>query len=220
MLKQSTLPLDQSTSLPEQSTLLVHASSSHAKAPSPGPAASPPQPKAQSPMPTRKRKPVALPSADPGNEESATDNLLHPPKRGRGRPKGSTKASQAEKLEAAGPIKKRVLRSQDKSTPPYANKAPHKRGRPKKSETGNKTPTAGTSDQEAGSEAVDKTVSGVGVVTHEMNDTVGKTDGIKKRGRPKKSGVGMESNATGEAKKATINDTAEVKKRGRPKKTM
>ncbi|KAL8938555.1 MAG: hypothetical protein Q9216_003823 [Gyalolechia sp. 2 TL-2023] len=215
-LEQSLLPLDEST------ILRPNAPPSHAKTPSPEPAASSPQPEAPSPTPTLKRKPASLPTADPENEESVADNPTHPSKRARGRPKGSTKALQAKKPEVAGPVEERLLRLREptgKGTLPSAKQASHKRGRPKKSEMGTKTPAAGARVQKATPKAVGKTASGVGGKTQKRNITAGETDGIKKRGRPKKSDVGMESNAARGAKKATTDKGAEVKKRGRPKKS-
>ncbi|KAI4184882.1 MAG: hypothetical protein LQ346_006028, partial [Caloplaca aetnensis] len=96
--------------------------------------------------------------------------------------------------------------------------APQKRGRPKRSRTDLKANTIGTGKQKNNAKAANKTASGVEDSIKAANGKVGKTDGLKKRGRPKKSVVDLDGSVVTRAEKETTKKPAELRKRGRPKK--
>ncbi|KAL8916353.1 MAG: hypothetical protein Q9208_008563 [Pyrenodesmia sp. 3 TL-2023] len=214
---ESTLPPENPASPPKEQTPPPDVTPPPSKAPPTAPAAlsSPSEAPPPTTLPTRKR-PTDLHSSDLEHEQPP------PPKRVCGRPKGSKKNPHAE--QQAGPVEKRSLRLEQgttsKRTPVPANEAPYKigtpkgsgsviknnsgeprkRGRPKGSGTGVKANTSGTGKEEDNAKAV------------------GKTDGTRKRGRPKKEIVRTESNAVAGAEEATAEKPVEVKKRGRPRK--
>ncbi|KAI4183562.1 MAG: hypothetical protein LQ346_006294 [Caloplaca aetnensis] len=257
-------PVDESTLPPEDSvfdTLSSAGKASPTALPSTSEAPLPP-----TNMPTRKRKKTDLPSSNAEREP------LPPPKRARGRPKGSMKKLEEAKPEEGkpqtGPVEKKALQpgqeaKTSKGTPLPANEAPRKRGRPKGnatqvktnnsagpqkrgrpkgsgtrvetndpaepqkrgrpkgSGTGGKVTFAGTREEEENNMTeANKIASGADNGTEEIKGSAGgKTDGIKKRGRPKKNVVdSTESIAVAVAEDETAKKPVEVRKRGRPRK--
>ncbi|KAL8918603.1 MAG: hypothetical protein Q9208_007247 [Pyrenodesmia sp. 3 TL-2023] len=215
------IPPEKPASVLEESTLPLDGLSSPANTSSPAPAAFSSQHGVPSPTPpNNKRKPVDLSSADAEDDDHAAAGSLPPPKRARGRPKGSKKQVQAK--PAAGAVDKKILRSKQPATSgkavPRAHETPRKRGRPKGSGTVAKTNTAVAGKIEDNSEVEEKIASGVKGKTGLTNGKASETAGVKKRGRPMKSGIAMKSSTGSKVKEGRVEKTAEVKKRGRPKK--